>query len=152
MAYSISETCSGCTACARLCPVMAISGERGRVHTINPKRCVECGVCARGCPKSAIRDARGAIPPRIPRKEWPKPAIRTEDCSACRMCVDICPFDALALTLPQFKGDIRVHAALSNPAKCVGCAQCMKICPLRLIEMQSPALPPEAKATAEAAK
>ena len=36
MAYDIVETCIGCTACVKACPVNAISGERGEMHRIHP--------------------------------------------------------------------------------------------------------------------
>jgi len=139
MAYLITESCTGCTACARLCPVFAISGERGTAHTINPVRCTNCGVCARVCPKGSICDETGAVPPRVPRKEWPKPVIDQTACSACRLCIETCNLDVLAVTLPQFRGDIRVFAECAAPEKCVGCGLCARACPLRLITMQVPA-------------
>ena len=138
MAYKITEECTGCTACARLCPVFAISGERGAVHIINEKRCVDCGVCARACPKEVVTDSSGKRPGKLPRKQWPKPVICKEGCSACQMCVDICTPGALSISPPVSKGDIDVFAQLSNPAKCVGCGICADICPLDVITMESP--------------
>jgi len=136
MAYQITEDCTGCTACAKLCPVFAIEGERGARHAINQKRCVECGVCARTCPQGGIADTAGKRLPKLPRKEWPKPAIRQAECSACQMCVDICTAAALSMSLPKTRGDLNVFAQLSAPNKCVGCGLCAEICPLRIIEMK----------------
>ncbi|MCL2107490.1 MAG: 4Fe-4S binding protein [Oscillospiraceae bacterium] len=136
MAHQITEACSGCTACARLCPVFAIAGERGQRHAINPKRCVDCGVCARVCAKDAIQTAGGRIPPRVPRKEWPKPSVARAECSACQMCVEACTPGALSISLPKERGDLRVFAELSAPAKCVGCGLCAEVCPLRIIKME----------------
>ncbi|MDW8047511.1 MAG: 4Fe-4S binding protein, partial [Chloroflexota bacterium] len=45
MAYSIIETCIGCTACTKRCPTNAISGERNQLHVIDPTLCIDCGAC-----------------------------------------------------------------------------------------------------------
>ena len=46
--------CKGCTKCARLCPVSAISGELKQPHTIDVSKCIKCGACKDGCPFHAI--------------------------------------------------------------------------------------------------
>lgn len=48
------ELCKGCTKCARLCPVSAISGELKKPHTIDVSKCIKCGACKDGCPFHAI--------------------------------------------------------------------------------------------------
>jgi formate hydrogenlyase subunit 6/NADH:ubiquinone oxidoreductase subunit I len=139
MAFQISSACTGCTACARSCPVFAITGERGAQHSINSKRCVECGVCGRLCPKAAIADAQGRTLSAQKRSEWAKPRIDRELCSACSICVDYCSAGALRITLPLVRGDLAVGAELAFPQKCVACSLCQRHCPLGAITMEVPA-------------
>lgn len=55
MSYIIeADKCRGCTACARKCPVGAISGAVKEVHTIDKATCVKCGVCMETCKFNAI--------------------------------------------------------------------------------------------------
>ncbi len=48
------DACVGCTACARNCPVNAITGERKKAHEINQDICIKCGACVEKCKFNAI--------------------------------------------------------------------------------------------------
>ena len=48
------EKCTGCTVCAKNCPVDAIDGERKEVHFIRQDACIKCGLCYTKCKFDAI--------------------------------------------------------------------------------------------------
>jgi NADH:ubiquinone oxidoreductase subunit F (NADH-binding)/(2Fe-2S) ferredoxin len=53
--YSIiADNCTGCQACAKKCPVDAISGERKQLHTIDQSKCIKCGICGDTCKFDAV--------------------------------------------------------------------------------------------------
>ncbi len=50
ISYRIDEQkCVGCTACAKVCPVKAIYGEKGKTHVVDTSKCIKCGLCMNAC-------------------------------------------------------------------------------------------------------
>ena len=50
----LPDKCTGCRACAKGCPVSAISGEVIQVHEIDQSICTKCGLCIDTCRYDAI--------------------------------------------------------------------------------------------------
>ncbi len=55
LTYTVDEEkCTGCTVCAKNCPVDAISGSRKELHLIDQEKCIKCGACLTKCKFEAI--------------------------------------------------------------------------------------------------
>jgi electron transport complex protein RnfB len=140
MAYQITETCIGCTACTNRCPTGAITGARNIIHVIDPELCIDCGACGVVCPPEAIIDDQGDVCKTYRRKDWPKAIVIEENCigSGCEQCINICPFDALYLdTSGERVGDFYGVATVIEK-RCTGCRLCEQSCAWAAIYIDPP--------------
>ncbi|MEE4607377.1 MAG: NADH-ubiquinone oxidoreductase-F iron-sulfur binding region domain-containing protein, partial [Desulfobacteraceae bacterium] len=48
------DNCTGCHACARVCPTGAATGEKKEIHQIDQEKCIKCGACYEACKFDAI--------------------------------------------------------------------------------------------------
>ena len=57
-------------------------------------------------------------------------AIVVEDnCDGCALCIDVCPYGAIALTSNQQPDGKLTRSVTVNKAKCKGCGLCQGTCP-----------------------
>jgi len=70
--------CIGCTRCIDACPVDAIVGARGLMHTVVEPWCIGCDLCLPACPVDCIErvPARGAWTEPLKRAAKARAAAR----------------------------------------------------------------------------
>lgn len=141
MPYRITENCTGCGACKRVCPAGAITGEKKAMHAVAAAACIECGACGRVCPRSAVLDRNHDVCAAVKRSEWLRPGVSLKSCTACGICVEACPVGCLAMSETPRKGGVDAYPCMRDEKSCIGCGFCSEECPAGAIAMQKPERP-----------
>lgn len=131
-AHFITNLCTSCGICERVCPTNAITSGDERFH-IEPDLCINCSVCGVYCPFDAINDSSEILVEKIKPKKIPKAEVHEELCTGCRFCEDVCPFDAIGMKLDtenSFQLIAEVYAK-----KCTSCKLCEQVCIKDAIEV-----------------
>jgi len=55
LSYEITEVCTGCGACKKVCLVSAVEGQPKALHVIDQNECIKCGMCFATCKFHAIK-------------------------------------------------------------------------------------------------
>jgi len=85
------KKCTGCGACAAMCPAHAITvadNKKHRAVTITLGNCIYCGVCVSICPEKALDLAPGNDLPALAKdKLYHELKIRLKQCEHCQTTI-----------------------------------------------------------------
>ncbi|MEN6319806.1 MAG: 4Fe-4S binding protein [Syntrophaceae bacterium] len=135
MAYRITDACTGCGACRKICPVEAIRGDKNICHVVDRNLCIECGACGKICPAGAVTDSFGIVCMMVKKSEWERPHFDTGRCMSCRICIDACPVHCLSLSPAPGTKDPNGYPFIAQEKACIGCGFCARECPVEAIVM-----------------
>ena len=119
------SACIGCTLCLDPCPVDAIVGAQGFMHTVIEAECTGCELCLAPCPVDCISLVPKAVePPAEPI------ALLGRGCINCGRCIDVCP---VALQPDQLlklsNAEDWAGADDLELQRCIECGLCDRVCP-----------------------
>ena len=123
-----TDACISCSACAKACPMDAVSPD---YHATDMSRCQTCYACADVCPTAAI--SVGARPARVSYSPSRRVAVWA---GGLALLAGFYTFTGIGrsqrnarLVRPPGAGDERDVLAL-----CSRCGQCMKVCPTNVLQ------------------
>lgn len=113
--------CVGCALCIKACPVDAIIGAPGFMHSVLERHCTSCELCLPACPVDCI----DLIPAPMPEASASPTAAHKGRYTALGRSVGQ-PIRHLA-SGPSSRP--RTPQAASKDAPCIGCNRCEEACP-----------------------
>ena len=119
------SACIGCTLCVDPCPVDAIVGAQGFMHTVIEADCTGCELCIAPCPVDCISLVPKTIaPPTAPV------GLLGRGCINCGQCIEACPVklqpdQLLKLSIANDWG----QADSLRLQDCIECGLCDRVCP-----------------------
>jgi len=116
------QECIGCTLCIVACPVDAIIGAQGQMHTVVESACTGCDLCREPCPVDCIDLVlqEESVVPDFPIVETP--------CINCGDCAVACP-KALQPQLLYWYRDNNERTRELDLDACIECRLCDRVCP-----------------------
>jgi len=130
--------CIGCALCLGACPVDAIVGAAGFMHTVIEDQCTGCELCLPACPVDcielvampiALTDTSVVLAPKE-RRSAPSEGGTDAPCIGCNRCEPQCP-ESLAPQhlLRLIRGGQLNSAAETGLDRCIECRLCDRACP-----------------------
>ena len=120
--------CIGCTLCLPPCPVDAIIGAQGFMHTVLSKDCTGCELCIAPCPVDCITlEPAANLTANVADKPF---LLKGKGCINCGQCAPACPKNLLPDQLLKLgNGALWEQAGELNLQDCIECSLCDKVCP-----------------------
>jgi NapH/MauN family ferredoxin-type protein/MauM/NapG family ferredoxin protein len=133
------STCVRCGECMRVCPSQGLrpvifEGSLYALYTpqLIPRigECQQCMLCWKVCPTGALVEVDAASMKIGTASINRDTCLEWNDVSACLVCAEVCPYQAVEVLSPQGKGAGRVSRRPQvNRSLCSGCGTCEHHCP-----------------------